>query len=344
MTIQTPGSSTSSADYSAIVKVTPFTQILSTEALFDKSHKLSKLSPIDEFIENANKLNLLWINQDEISSEFASILFLGYFSAVESYVRALVRTLIQTDIYSQKCAENQQITFGAALHHNKQLLPEALMDNHSFTASENILKTFKSLTDIELVIDEAITTELDKICQLRHCCVHRFGKLGAKNAMALGLTSHSKLFEKPLTLSRDDLLLVSSTLRSVVKTINNAAYKAVLDRTFPTVPVGKGDKKRLPKSLWSKDYEADKELFIKYYKVFSSTNKDESPKMKEMYTRFIAEKEQALQKISKGAAKKPNIPQGQGDANGHPQGDTSHQQENNAVDVPQEQVAQEGAK
>jgi len=65
--------------------------------------------------------------------------------------------------------------------------------------------------------------------------------------------------------------------------------------------------------------------------------------MKEMYTRFIAEKEQALQKISKGAAKK-SIPQGQDDANGHPQGDTSHQQENNAVDVPQEQVAQEGAK
>ncbi|MCP2224919.1 hypothetical protein OKW12_000293 [Pseudomonas silensiensis] len=324
MTIQ-PASSTTSADYSAIVKVAPFTQIISTDILFDKTHKLSKLSPIDEFIDNSNKLNLLWITQDDLSSEFTIILFLGYFSAVESYVRALVRTLIQIDIYSQRCAESQQITFGAAMHHNKQLLPEALMDNHSFTATENILKTFKSLTDVDLVIDDAITAELDKICQMRHCCVHRFGKLGAKNAMALGLTSHSNLFEKPLILKKDDLLLVSSTLRSVVKTINNAAYKAVLDRTFPTTPVRSGDKKTIPKSLWSKVFEDDRELFTKYYKIFSSSNRDESPRVREMYSRFITEKEQALQKHSKAgankAAKAPeNASINNAQANANPQG------------------------
>lgn len=338
MTIQ-PASSVISADYSAIVKVAPFTQIISTDILFDKSHKLSKLSPIDEFIDNSNKLNLLWIAQDELSSEFAIILFLGYFSAVESYVRALVRTLIQVDVYSQRCAEGQQITFGAAMHHNKQLLPEALMDNHSFTATENILKTFKSLTDVDLVIDEAITAELDKICQMRHCCVHRFGKLGAKNAMALGLTSHSNLFEKPLILRKDDLLLVSSTLRSVVKTINNAAYKAVLDRTFPTTPVRNGDKKIVPKSLWSKVYEDDKELFTKYYKIFSSSNRDESPRVREMYTRFITEKEQALQRLSKAGANKTvkapeKLPINSAQPNANPQG---------AGDVPSARIESQNA-
>ncbi|MFK3771787.1 hypothetical protein [Pseudomonas sp. NPDC089406] len=337
MTIQ-PAPSTSSADYSAIVKVTPFTQIISTDALFDKSHKSSNLSPIDEFIENSNRLNLLWINNEELSSEFANILFLGYFSAVESYVRAIIRTLIQIDIYSQRCAENQQITFGAALHHNKQLLPEALMDNHSFTASENILRTFKSLTDIDLVIDDAITDELDKVCQLRHCCVHRFGKLGAKNAMALGLTSHSNLFEKPLSLKKDDLFLVSGTLRSVVKTINNSAYKCVLDRTFPTTPVRKGDKKAIPKSLWSKDFEEDKALFTKYYKTFSSSNKGESPKIREMYTRFITEKEQALQKHVKSANNKPTNPAKPVTTN-QPQTDGNQQA---GVNTPQEPAEQAG--
>lgn len=307
MTTRTHQASTS-ADYSAIVKVTPFAQPLSTESLFDRSYKLSTLSPIDEFIENANKLNLLWITDtEELTSEFTNILFLGYFSAVESYVRALVRSLIQHDIYSQKCAESQQITFGAALHHSKQLLPEALMDNHSFTASDNILKTFKSLTDIEIVIDETITTELDKICQLRHCCVHRFGKLGAKNAMNLGLISHSNLFEKPLTLKRTDLIIISSILRSVVKTINNSAYKAVLDRTFPTIPTGKGEKKKIPTSLWTKDFETDRELFSNYYKIFSS-KKENSPRIKEMYTRFISEKESALQQTAKGGSRRPPMP------------------------------------
>lgn len=299
-----PVTNTSSADYSAIVKVTPFTQTISTELLFDRSYKLSKLSPIDEFIENANKLNLLWIvrDEEEITSEFSNILFLGYFSAVESYIRALVRTLIHNDIYSSRCAEKQQITFGAALHHNKKLLPEALMDHYSFTASDNIVNTFKNLADISIAIDDVTVSELDKICQLRHCCVHRFGKLGAKNAMALGLTSHSNLFEKPLILTKIDLVLLSSTLRSIVKTINNSVYKAVLDRTFPVQSQTKGVKQKLERPLWSKDYETDKELFATYYKMFSS-RKESSPPVKEMYMRFISEKEEMLKRNSGGRIK-----------------------------------------
>lgn len=296
-----PNNATSSADYSAIVKVAPFGKMLATEELFNKAYKESNVSPIDEFIGNSNKLNLLWIslNDEEVAPEFSNILFLGYFSAVESYIRALIRSLIQHDIYSFKCAESQEISFGAALHHSKELLPEALMDSHSFVSSGNIIRTFKSLTDIDVAMDELSIQELDKICQLRHCCVHRFGKLGAKNAMVLGLSKHSTLFEKPLVLSKSDLILISGTLRSVVKTINNAVYKAVLDRTFPVVPTGKGDARKFEKILWQKDYDLDKKLFYKYYKIFYSKH-EKSPAAKEMYTRFMSEKEQLLQKIAGG--------------------------------------------
>src|SRR5690606_359274 len=121
--------------------------------------------------------------------------------------------------------------------------------------------------------------------------------LGAKNAMVLGLSTHSTLFEKPLVLSKNDLVLISGTLRSVVKTINNAVYKAVLDRTFPVVPTGKGDARKFTKILWQKDYDLDKKLFSKYYKIFYSKY-ERSPAAKEMYTRFISEKEQLLQKIA----------------------------------------------
>ncbi|WP_397459633.1 hypothetical protein AB3464_12675 [Pseudomonas asplenii] len=301
MTKILPTNATSSADYSAIVKVAPFGKMLATEELFNKTYKEGNVSPIDEFIGNSNKLNLLWLSlsNEEVVPEFSNILFLGYFSAVESYIRALIRSLIQHDIYSFKCAESQEISFGAALHHSKELLPEALMDSHSFVSSGNILRTFKSLTDIDVAMDESSIQELDKICQLRHCCVHRFGKLGAKNAMVLGLSTHSTLFEKPLVLSKNDLILISGTLRSVVKTINNAAYKSVLDRTFPVVPTGKGDARKFEKILWQRDYNLDKVLFSKYYKIFYSKH-EKSPAAKEMYMRFISEKEQLLQKIAGG--------------------------------------------
>lgn len=299
MTKTLPSGNTSSADYSAIVKVAPFGKIIATEELFNKAYKGSNVSPIDEFIDNSNKLNLLWLGlkDEDIASEFSNILFLGYFSAVESYIRALIRCLIQNDVYSFKCAESLEISFGAALHHSKELLPEALMDSHSFVSSGNILRTFKALTNIDVAMDESSIQELDKICQLRHCCVHRFGKLGAKNAMVLGLSTHSALFEKPLLLSKSDLTLVSGTLRSVVKTINNAVYKAVLDRTFPVIPTGKGEARRFEKPLWQRDYDADKQLFSKYYRMFFSKS-EKSPAMKEMYTRFISEKEQLLQRTT----------------------------------------------
>ncbi|TWC31184.1 hypothetical protein FBY02_11525 [Pseudomonas sp. SJZ078] len=297
---------TTSADYSAIVQAGAITNTIDTQKLFDKTAKESTSSPLDQFIANSNTLNLLWSNQENVSKEFLSIVFLGYISAVESYVRALIRSIIQVDVISLKNAENKPITFGAALHHSKPLMPEALMDNASFISCENIVNTFKNLLDIDLILDDTTTQEFDKICQLRHCCVHRFGKLGAKNAIALGLESHSSLFEKPLILDKPALGQIALTLRIIMKTINNSVYRSILDRTFPTTPVGKGSDKQLPKALWSRSYETDKILFGKYYRLFS-TKLEKSPPVKEMYNRFISEKEAALLKLAKGS-KKPAVP------------------------------------
>lgn len=293
---------TTSADYSAIVKAGAITDTIDTQKLFDKTAKESTSSPLDQFIANSNTLNLLWVQKDNLSREFTSIVFLGYVSAVESYVRALIRSIIKVDTISLKNAENKTISFGAALHHSKQLMPEALMENASFISCENIVKAFKNLVDIDLILDDTTTEEFDKICQLRHCCVHRFGKLGAKNAIALGLESHSSLFEKPLTLDKAALGQIALSLRTIIKTINNSVYRSVLDRTFPTTPVGKGSEKYLPKALWSRDYDADRILFGKYYRLFS-TKLEKSPPPKEMYDRFISEKEAALLKLAKSPKK-----------------------------------------
>ncbi|GGP88462.1 hypothetical protein [Shewanella ulleungensis] len=278
-------------DFSEIVKVQAITQTIDTENLFDREYKELNISPIDQFLTNANKINLLWVSSSDVSREMATIAFLGYMSAVESYVRALVRGLVQVDIHSQKSVSLREITFGAALHHTKQLLPEALMDEFSFTHSDNIKKTFSDLLDLKLSLNNQAETEFNKICQLRHCCVHRFGKLGAKNAMKLGIDKHSALFEKPLNLNMNDLGLVAQNLRSIVKQINNSAYKEVLNRTFP-IHKNQAQRKEWEKAgivnMWSKNYTDDKDLFRVYYNLFSTkvdTVKSESAQS--MYKKFI---------------------------------------------------------
>lgn len=281
-------------DYSAIIALSPITSPLRTELLFNRATAIRDSSPIDEFIENINNLNLFWANLDkDLPVTIASAIFMGYFSAVEGYIRALIRNLVSVDVYSLKSVEQKNITFGAALHHNKNLLPESLMDEFSFISSVNIITTFKELISIDLVLDDLTRNEFDKICQMRHCAVHRFGKLGAKNAICLGLQEHQKLFEKPLELKNNDLAAISSILRSFVGAVNNSIYKAILDRTFPVIPTGKKESKKVGPSLWRNNYKDDRKLFYKYYSTFSSKIEG-SPPAKEMYTVFIKQKNYEL--------------------------------------------------
>lgn len=278
-------------NYFDIATVQAMRQEIDTEKLFDKSFKEKIISPLDQFLTNANKLNLIWVKNSDISRELATIVFLGYMSAVESYIRALVRGLIQIDYYSLMIASSKEIKFGAALYHSKQLLPEALMDDFSFVHCDNIKTTFKDLLGLQLILNDKIENEFNKICQLRHCCVHRFGKLGAKNAMKLGIDKHNSLFEKPLNLSVTDLSLIAQNLRSIVKHINNAIYKETLDRTYP-VPKNKEKRKENEAkgimNIWAKNYNEDKERFKKYYDLFS-TKKDsvKSPSANDLYDAFM---------------------------------------------------------
>lgn len=281
-------------DFSEIVKVQAITQTINTEDLFDREYKEQNISPIDQFLTNANKINLLWVSGSTVSREMATIAFLGYMSAVESYIRALVRGLIQVDAHCRKSVSLKEITFGAALHHTKLLLPEALMDEFSFVHTDNIRVTFKDLLNINLTLNQQVETEFNKICQLRHCCVHRFGKLGAKNAMKLGIDKHSSLFEKPLHLDMNDLGLIAQNLRSIVKQINNSAYREVLNRTFP-VPKNQEQRKTFERegiiNLWTKNYSDDKELFRSYYNLFSTkVDTVKSDSAMSMYKKFIDKK------------------------------------------------------
>lgn len=288
MTATTLGNS-----YEDISPAGSFTSQIDTSVLFKAGFRETANSPIDLFILNTNKINMIIAPLSTIDNELSSLCLLGYVSAIESYIRALIRSIIQVDRFSRTASGEKEIKFSAAMHHDKKLLAEALMDDFSFTKFSNIQETFKNLLDLNIAIHELLSKDFDNVCQLRHCSVHRFGKLGAKNAVSLGLEKHSRLIEKPMEINLAQLNHIFENLRIFVRALNNAAYKAVMSRTFP---VGKQkDCKVKPENIWKKRYSDDKEIYGQYYSVFRSRfDVVKTPQAKKMYDLFISAKEQEI--------------------------------------------------
>lgn len=295
------------ADYYAIAQTSPFIEKIDTSKLFDLSYTDFERSPLDQFIKNTNALNLVWLSQT-VSPELASIVLLGYISAVESYIRALIRGLINIDETCKIIVEAHQISFVAAMHHDKRILPEALLEEVSFASPDSIKKALTKFVGITNCYDGAddLFNEFEKISQLRHCCTHRFGKLGAKNAVALGFSTHRDCLEKPMHLSKNDLEKTIELVRNFVKTLNNLVFRQVIERTAV------GGKIKLKDSSvdaiilpWSWATQRDKKIFSKYYDLFATTTDSvKSPDQIILYKRF----RDAFNKTKDGSLKNQKRP------------------------------------
>ncbi|MGJ0430061.1 hypothetical protein [Methylobacter sp.] len=278
---------TSSEDWATIVAVRVPKERLDTCSLFNSAHDDSSTSPIDQFIENALGITKLWATHptEELAPEVGILLLLGYVSAVESYMRALVRRLIYCDPFSQECCEKLQLSYGAALHHKADVLPEALLEETVFSGKAEITKALDKFVGFKLN-NKSILELLDQyemVCQLRHCCVHRFGKLGAKNAIALGLQSHKEFLEKPVLLTKSSISSIADLLFVLVKSINNDVFRHVMERSATSKLKG-SDQLGIG---WTWHKTNDKRLYKRYYLVFSSTKDAQpSPSSDELYERF----------------------------------------------------------
>lgn len=271
--------------YPAITSSMPVTS-LDTSILFTENHADLGLSPIDQYYENNKSLNLI-SNSVPHTQEMTSIILLGFMSAVESYLRALFRGVIIIDTYSQKLVENMDITYAAALHHEGDRLPDALLEGISLASSDNIKHSIKQFIGIKgnLPRDvDKVLLEFSKICELRHCCVHRFGKLGAKNAVKLGLTNHSRFLDKPINLTVQHMEDISATLRSLVNTINRFIFESLLDR----MARNKNDHGEPIYDIdWLWNYTKDRKRFLEYYNLFAtSQDTTPSPPAKDIYDKY----------------------------------------------------------
>lgn len=290
------------SNFSTIVTVRATRRAIDTSSLFDASYVDSKASPVDQFLENCLALNRQWSSlapTEDVVPELGRLILVGYVSAVEGYMRSLIRKLIHLDPYTRDICASFQLSFAAALHHERDMLPDALLEETSFSTQKVIGSSLIKFVGVKQL--SAGTTKLldefDQILHLRHCCTHRFGKLGAKNATALGLGVHGSLLEKPVRLSKTALEDIADLTFSMVKSINNDVFKSVLDRAATT---------KLPGASalgigWTWNKSRDRKAFKTYYDVFCSTkDASPSPSAEELYDLFRAQ----YKKVGANAAQK----------------------------------------
>lgn len=259
-------------------------QPFDTTNIFFCSFVHSEESAIDDFIATRIKIFKLTEKYQHdiinIPPELTNMMLLGLVSAVESYMRKVLRLIITNDELSKQNCQNQVVRYGSVIsHESTNMLAESLMEEMSFAGGYNIKNTITNLLGIKCVKVQlepfqSVLNEYSKICELRHCVVHRFGFLGSHNAMNLGLYEHMENIEKPISINFDRLNEIALVCTNTVKVVNNFLFCEILERTF------------IQKSIiWTFDYRSDKYKFELYYKIFKDSSNQELPL--DIYKKFV---------------------------------------------------------
>lgn len=262
------------------VTTAPISPALSTHTLFDRSYVDFKGSPIDEFTKRLRTLNALSPMPDNFDAYLGQLVLLGAVAAVESYLRAMFRRCISLDAVCRGLAMKRDISYAAAVHLQPELLPEGLIERVSFTSQENIDRACRDLLGVVGEFPQSVktvTADYARICHLRHCAVHRFGKLGANNAVHLGIDEHLELLEKPLLLNYVALQDAIAIATGFVRTFNSFIFNVLISRLSVRTLTG--------------TYSHDRPIFLKYYSLFQDKeSSSRSPAPKLAYTAFVKER------------------------------------------------------
>lgn len=292
----------STAVNSLLETITPFSAPgktkLDTENWFNPAHVTVVQSPVDEFRSNLSQINVLYLQagqRGEYTPMLGSLVYLGMVSAAEGYFRSLLRRLILVDPACRHNASSRTVTYAAAMHHDPALLPEALLEGLSLASTKNVAGELKTLCNIsQMSKDGAVPAALQQlfqnfeaICQVRHCGIHRFGKLGSQQAFRLGMTLHKPLLEKPLALTVQQLQDIAEALDALIRAVNAYCFADILKRTYMAGPTGR-EKEKLYTDAWQLDWAADQPRFGGYYEIFASIGGSQpSASAKDLYDAFI---------------------------------------------------------
>lgn len=237
---------------------------IDTSILFSQASTVAadgNSSRIDQFLERLELLNTFVPPPTVFNATHAQFLLLGAVAAVESYFRGALRTIINIDNHTRENAYRRPVSFGAALHLDTRLMPEAVFENTTFLSRKAIWdETLKDLVgvtgNVPPDLQSAIASYV-RVCQLRHCFVHRFGRLGAQNAESLGMDSHRAHLEKGIVLTYAALQECLLSCEVLVRTVNSLLFVTLVARRKP--------------EEWRGTYSKDKSWFLKLWKAFAVT-------------------------------------------------------------------------
>ena len=254
---------------------------IDTKSCFDVSHINSSSPPIDHFFETERELiRLCTPQQIKDTPIIGGLTLLGSFSAVESFLREMIRKIISVDEFSQKVCEGQPLTYGAARIHDIQMMPEAILENYSFVSVTSIKKALTEMIGVKkgnyTKTIRHLFREFSKVCQMRHCVVHRGGRLGTQNAITLGLETHKNRIEKPLKLTYANIQEILQSNNNLVIGLNNFLFGFILER-YQKAPKG-----------WKWDLRIDKARFKNFVELFYSKIWPPAPPqtLKEIYDQY----------------------------------------------------------
>lgn len=272
------------ASYTELVPSSPLSNPIETDKIFFEDKTRLSTSPIDIFILDSSELNKELVGSTKIQWERGMQLLLCYSSAFERYLRLLIRGLINIDAEVESRFHDNNISFISAMSCNKENLPEALLEHNSLMSKKELKKALTNGIVINNFFDSGepkkLIEEFEKICQLRHCAIHRYGNLSSNVAFKLGIADHVHLIDYRLELDIPTLTTISDLFISLVSMINNAAFQFCLERKDPRT------KSSISKQ-WNWDYTKDKLEFSRYYKLFSSKhNTPPSLPAKEIYLAY----------------------------------------------------------
>jgi hypothetical protein len=268
----------------------------------DSDHTESITSPIDQFISKNKELMSLLIdpnnfkgriqqlkdqgkiaskplrfineslfNSSNISPVLANLVLLGHISAVESYFRAVFKRLILIDNETQKICYEKQLSYGAVLFHDSQNVPDALLETVTFSSRKNIEESLRDYFGIKGVLPSNIINHLDefsKVCQMRHCIVHRFGILGINN-LKYDLEQNKSILNKPIKNTFNSIQEISQICSNLVNEINQHIWQCVMYRQIAEINTNKKGVKKAQVS-WKWAWGRDRAKFKKYFDIFIS--------------------------------------------------------------------------
>ncbi len=276
--------------------------ILDVTNVIDISYLDSSFSPIDTFIQKNIDLNKLIIDSNKVKNKLerlyngkrlkkdtynkilsyindpmnispvlANLIVLGHISAVESYFREILRKIIIIDSVAQHSCREKMLSYGAAITHKKDALPDALLESISFSSAHNIHESLKEYIGIKGVLPSGLSealSEYSKVCHLRHCIVHRFGKLGINNAMKLDWEKHKSHVDKPIKIDYVALQEISQICSNIVKEVNNYLWNMIMMRQIADYDGNVFKKKSSVEWKWQ--WNKDRIKFKKNFDVFYS--------------------------------------------------------------------------